>query len=98
MTAKKQTTMTLAYCYASGQIGFASQCPDGALPLMRGPDAQVRDVIGGHARHAYDGETLLVPGLPEAGNDQRAGLEALHAFGARLRAVVSDIPSIKVVA
>jgi hypothetical protein len=70
---------TLAYCFAAGQIHFGPRCPKGALPIMRGPDGAVRDFICGVARHAYDGETLLVPGLPEAAS-QMEGLQKLSAF------------------
>lgn len=84
---------TLAYCYASGHIGFTSgQCPDGALPIARGPDKKLRDLIDARARHGYetrrvDGrlqkipgtDCLLVPGVPEA-PDQMAAVDALQAF------------------
>lgn len=70
---------TLAYCYASGQIEFGARCPGGGLPIVRGPDKAVRDFICGVSRHAYDGETLLVPGVPEA-PDQDAGLTAFCKF------------------
>jgi hypothetical protein len=79
--------MTLAYCYASGQIGFGKIRAKGALPLMRGPDKIVRETIEVHARHAYDGKTLLVPGLPEAPDSEDARLDALYAFLKRLRDV-----------
>lgn len=68
-----------AYCYASGQIEFGARIPDGALPIARGRSKPLRDFICGVARHAYDGETLLVPGIPEA-PDQSAALDALRAF------------------
>lgn len=70
---------TLAYCYASGQIAFGEKCPSGGLPIVRGPDKKVRDFICGVSRHAYDGETLLVPGIPEAEN-QMAAVDALQRF------------------
>lgn len=68
-----------AYCYASGLIEFGARLPDGALPIARGRDKPLREFINGVARHAYDGETLLVPGIPEA-TDQDAALDALFAF------------------
>lgn len=70
---------TLAYCYGSGQIGFGEKCPGGALPLVRGGDQEVRDFMSGVARHAYDGETLLVPGIPEAEN-QTIAFQKLIVF------------------
>lgn len=72
---------TLAYCYASGHIEFGSKCPGGALPLVRGPDQEVRDFIAGVARLAYDNETWLVPGVPEA-EDQEKAMDALLRFEA----------------
>lgn len=68
-----------AYCFASGQIDFSTRIPEGALPIAEGPDKPLRDFISGVARHAYDGETLLVPGVPEA-EDQLKAVEALQAF------------------
>lgn len=68
-----------AYCWASGQIEFGSHIPEGALPIARGPARRVRGFIEAVSRHAYDGETLLVPGIPEA-PDQSAALKALHSW------------------
>lgn len=68
-----------AYCYASGQIEFAPRIPDGALPIAKGPDKKLREFLCGVSRHAYDGETLLVPGIPEAPS-QGAALDALKRF------------------
>lgn len=69
-----------AYCYASGQIEFAPKIPEGALPIASGPDKTLREWICGVARHDYDGETLLVPGIPEAQDDQMKALDALKRF------------------
>jgi hypothetical protein len=44
-----------------------------------------KEVISGLARHAYDGETLLVPGVPEA-ETQAAAMDALL----RWRRIVVD--------
>jgi len=71
--------MTIAYCYASGHIGFGNHVPDGALEIARGPSKKLHDVIEVMARHAYDNKTLLVPGIPEAPN-QREGINALCRF------------------
>lgn len=38
-----------------------------------------KDVVSVNARHAYDGVTLLVPGIPEACNDEKA-MDALLYF------------------
>jgi hypothetical protein len=45
---------------------------------VRGADKAVREFVEGVARHAYDGTTLLVSGVPEA-SDQ-TGLAKLNAF------------------
>jgi hypothetical protein len=78
-TPPRGAPTTLAYCFASGHIGFGSRCPNGALPIVRGNDKTVREFIETVARHAYDGTTLLVPGVPEA-SDQTEGLAKLNAF------------------
>jgi len=68
-----------AYCFASGQIEFGARIPEGALPVAKGPRKVLVDYLNGVARHAYDRETLLVPGIPEA-PDQGAALDALKRF------------------
>lgn len=68
---------TKAYAFRNGEIGFGEVVPDGALPIL-GPKhypISIDDIKTG-ARLAYDGKTLLVPGVPEAGSD----LEAYEAF------------------
>lgn len=69
----------IAYCFASGRIEFGATQPKGALPIVSGEEERIRRLIGATARHAYDGETLLVPGVPEA-PDQIAGVDALIRF------------------
>lgn len=68
-----------AYCFASGQIEFGRRIPEGALPIARGPAKVLRQRMEVVARHAYDGKTLLVPGVPEAANQIEA-VDALIAF------------------
>lgn len=68
-----------AYCWASGRIEFGRTVPKGALPIARGRSKRLRDFIDPVARHAYDGVTLLVPGIPEA-PDQARGVAALGKF------------------
>ncbi len=81
-----------AYCYASGLIEFGRKMPSGALPIARGPGAQLRDFIDAKARHGYKTrkvrgrvtkipgtDCLLVPGVPEA-PDQLAAVDALLAW------------------
>lgn len=68
-----------AVCYRSGQIRFLPFVPRGAIEIASGPSDQLRPIVEAIARHAYDGHTLLVPGLPEAVNDDQA-LTVLEHF------------------
>lgn len=71
-----------AHVWRSGQIVFRKPnrpCPQGAIDLP----AVSRSLIEANARRAYDGKTLLVPGIPEAGDDDAAGA-AIAAFCKRL--------------
>lgn len=71
----------VAFADRSGVIEFGQgRVPRGMLPLYRHRNAaRVRDLISATARHAYDGRTLLVPGVPEAASDDDA-LDALIAY------------------
>jgi hypothetical protein len=71
--------MTYAYCYRSGLVEFGDQIPDGALPLDKGRGKKWRSGIEVKCRLAYDGETHLVPGIPEAETD-KAAYEAWSRF------------------
>lgn len=73
-----------AYCFVDGAVGFARDIPVGALPIASGPKKVLENEMIVLCRLAYDGETLLVPGVPEA-NDQIAGVDALLRFKDRLR-------------
>lgn len=66
-----------AFAYRNGEIGFADSIPSGALPII-GPNKKSisRARVEAGARLAYDGKTLLVPGIPEAQSDD----EAYEAF------------------
>lgn len=69
-----------AYCYASGQIEFTNgEVPSGGIMFATGPKKKLVPFVEVKARHAYDGETLLVPGVPEA-PDQTAGCDALRRW------------------
>lgn len=74
-----------AYCWASGEIAFGEKVPKGALDIAQGEGAEFKAIIEVCARHAYDGEILLVPGLPEATNEKER-LDALLNF----RQMVND--------
>lgn len=73
----------LAYAWRSGQIGFGEKLPAGALSLARDEESKLRETVAGLARHAWDGKTLLVPGVPEQADDSKA-LEAHVAFQMRV--------------
>lgn len=80
-----------AYAFGSGEIGFTTGCvPAGALIIARGEETVVREVVTGLARRAYDNETLLVPGVPEA-VDETAGYEAFKRFFDRVHLRQGDI-------
>lgn len=68
-----------AFAWRSGIIEFGNRIPDGALPVDHGTERSVRGRVGVLARHAYDGKTLLIPGVPEAGSDNEA-FEAWQRF------------------
>lgn len=68
-----------AICDRRGVIEFADAVEEGMLPVARGYPRQLRELIDATSRHAYDGETLLVPGIPEAEDDD-AALDALLAY------------------
>lgn len=74
--------MTIAYAYASGNVGFGEHAPKGALSIGTVKTSKL-DSFKAHCRLAYDNETLLVPGVPEA-EDQTAGVDALLKFRDRL--------------
>lgn len=62
----------IAFCYRSGEIDIASAnspLPEGVLSFAIGPRDRLEEIISTRARHSYDAETYLVPGLPEATDD-----------------------------
>lgn len=63
----------------SGIITFSPRLIDGLLPVGRASERRLKAEIEVTARHAYDGKTLLVPGVPEA-PDADAALDALIAY------------------
>lgn len=76
---------THAYCGADGVIHFGPVVPAGALSFAEGIESDLHRAIFGSARLAYDGETWLVPGVPEA-VDQNEGIAALIRHRDCLRA------------
>jgi hypothetical protein len=82
---ENRTMDILAYCDRSGVIGYtAGKLPAGRLPIARGEKQKLDEAIGGLCRLAYDNKTMLVPGIPEAQDDDEA-LEALATFTKRVR-------------
>lgn len=73
-----------ARCYRGGQIGLGVREPKGAITFASGSARKLRAIVSAVARHAYDGKTLLVPGIPEAENDD-AALAALERFQGEIR-------------
>ena len=74
--------MAFAYCFRSGHIGFCedlSTVPEGAIVFAEGDARALRERVAVKARHAYDGVTLLVPGVPEA-EGERAAMAAFNAW------------------
>lgn len=69
----------LAYCWRTGRIDFGRSVPEGAIKIAQGPSKKLKPLICAVARHAYDGKTLLVPGVPEADTDDHAA-DALERF------------------
>ncbi|MFN8682806.1 hypothetical protein ACDP63_16930 [Paracoccus sp. P2] len=64
--------MASIICYRSGETEVVGIVPEGALVLATGKRELLETVLSGVARHAHDGETLLVPGLPEAADNDQA--------------------------
>lgn len=76
----------VAYCWATGEIGFGSSVPDGAIEIARGDAVKVRNLVEVTARHGWrqgpKGQrttVFLVAGVPESADQQSAG-DALGAY------------------
>lgn len=81
------TTQLTAFAFRSGHIGFVTSgvpLPAGALYIARGPEHIVGPLVRGNARLAYDNETYLVPGCPEAETEEQA-FQAFMTFFGRIR-------------
>ncbi|HBC0987591.1 TPA: host nuclease inhibitor protein [Escherichia coli] len=73
-------TPLIAFAWASGLINFGYKLPFGALPIAVSENEQeLRETIEVLARHSRTTDDLLVPGIPEAPN-QDEGREALERF------------------
>jgi hypothetical protein len=73
--------MITAFCDRKGRIEFARgrSIPAGMMSIACGKSADVRKLISGTARLAYDNKTYLVPGIPEA-KDDTAAYDALVGY------------------
>lgn len=79
-----------AYAWANGRIDFGRTIPEGALIIAEAPAEQLREAIEGCCRLAYDGKTLLVPGVSESGGGA-AAVDALIEYSRRVMLrLVSD--------
>lgn len=72
-----------AFVWRSGQVKVGTVVPAGAIEIAEGEDFELRTAIVAAGRLAYDGKTILVPGVPEAA-DGYAAMDALLAFKAEL--------------
>lgn len=71
--------LEFAYCWRSGVVEFGKELPAGAIAITRGAGIVWREWVAIKCRLAYDGKTLLVPGIPEAEDDE-AAFTALKKF------------------
>lgn len=75
-----------ALVYRDGSISFSRKRPDmiETLLIATAPKAILHRAVSACARHAYDGKTLLVPGVPEA-DDETAAVDAVQKFKLQVR-------------
>lgn len=79
-----------SYCFHSGHIQFGVELPEGALLIAEGPIVELTETIHALARWSYpskrggDDEVPLVPGIPEADNEQTA-VDAYIQFCQRVK-------------
>ncbi|ECF0259012.1 host nuclease inhibitor protein [Salmonella enterica subsp. enterica serovar Agbeni] len=85
MNAANKTRL-IAFAWASGLIGYGYKLPFGALPIATSSNEQaLRETVEVLARHSRTTDELLVPGIPEAAN-QDEGRLALEGFARRVNA------------
>lgn len=77
---KTNKTPLIAFAWANGLIGYGYKLPFGALPIaVSSNEQELRDTVEVLARHSRTSDDLLVPGIPEAAN-QDEGRLALERF------------------
>lgn len=69
--------------HRSGKAYVRQSVPQGTISVITGRKTELVELLSVHARHGFDGETFLVPGVPEAENE-RAALQALRKWQDRL--------------
>lgn len=86
------TEYTYAYCWRSGVVRFGRHVPEGALEILRAPKGSrtLKKAVRPWCRLAYDNKTLLVPGVPEAKNENTA-LEAVIKFASRTKEYMNKL-------
>lgn len=60
------------YVFRSGLVKLGNEVPSNALEVADGPDELLNVIVGVLARHAYNNEDLLCPGVPEARSEAAA--------------------------
>lgn len=69
----------VAFCWRSGLIEFGPFLPMGANEIACGPVTVIREIAVAWARHSRPSGDLLVPGVPEAEDEEQA-LVAFRIF------------------
>lgn len=65
--------------WRSGKAEVRAKVRKGAVSVITGRKTELVELLAVHGRHAYDGVTFLVPGVPEAANEREA-LQALRRW------------------
>lgn len=79
--------MAYIVCYRSGEAEVVARPPPGTAVLAGGRRRRLEVALSVVARHGTDGRTLLVPGLPEADDDDQA-VAAVERCRARLMSLL----------
>jgi len=92
--SKSPTMRVFAYrsghlAFIEGQMTEGTAALSGALIVAVGPKDIVEPTVKGLARLAYDNETYLVPGCPEAGDDEDAAYKAFVVWFERVQAALA---------
>lgn len=79
-TLKHPNRVMKAVCWASGRIDLVERKPKGSLLIAKGPRRRLMAALQLRARMAFDGKTMLVPGVPEAKEMEIDPVEAVIYF------------------